>query len=315
MALHMIEPERRTLHGHFSPELPPVVAVDSGDTVRYRTLDAGWGLEPHTPGSPEERRKFPREPGTRDAGHALCGPVEVRGARPGMTLEVQIVEVRPGAWGWTWAGGWPSPLNQRLGVAEGEGRLLRWTLDPEAGTACDQHGHVVALRPFLGVMGMPPPEPGVHPTWPPRVWGGNLDCKELVAGSTLYLPVPVPGARFSVGDGHAAQGDGEVSSQGIECPMERVELRLALRDDLALRTPRAHTPAGWLTFGFDADLQEAAHRAVEEMLALLGEQHALERKDALALASVSVDLRVTQMVNGVCGVHALLPHGAIRRSA
>ncbi len=182
-------------------------------------------------------------------------------------------------------------------------------------SARNQDGFVVPLRPFMGVMGMPPDEPGWHPSWPPRIWGGNLDCRELVAGSTLYLPIPVRGALFSVGDGHAAQGDGEVSGTAIECPMERVDLTFELLPDLHIQTPRARTPAGWLTLGFHTDLYEASTRALEAMLDLMIGQYDLERQDALALASVVVDLRVTQLVNaGVLGVHALLPEGALRRA-
>jgi acetamidase/formamidase len=180
---------------------------------------------------------------------------------------------------------------------------------------CNQYGHTVELRPFMGVMGMPPDAPGLHSTVPPRVTGGNLDCKELVSGSTLYLPIAVPGGLFSVGDGHARQGDGEVSVTAIECPMERVDLTFALLPELHLATPRAHTPAGWLTFGIHEDLDEAALIALAAMIDLLVERHGLSRHQALGLASVVVDLRITQMVNGVRGVHALLPHDAFGTSA
>jgi acetamidase/formamidase len=159
---------------------------------------------------------------------------------------------------------------------------------------------------------MPPPEPGIHSTQPPRVSGGNIDCTELVTGTTLYLPIPVDGALFSAGDGHARQGDGEVSQLAIECPLERAELTLAVREDLPLQTPIAWTPAAWLTFGFDEDLDEAAMIATEAMLELMEREHGLERRDGLALASLVVDLRVTQIVNGVQGVHAVLRHDAIR---
>ena len=170
----------------------------------------------------------------------------------------------------------------------------------------------MTLRPFLGVLGMPPAEAGVHPTSPPRTSGGNIDCTELVAGTTLYLPIPVDGALFSAGDGHAAQGDGEVSQLAIECPVERAELTLSARDDLPLEWPAARTDEAWITFGFDEDLDEAAAIAIDGMLELMAREHGLERRDALALASVAVDLRVTQLVNGARGVHAMLRHDAIR---
>lgn len=311
MAVYHIEPERATLHGHFSRELAPALTIDPGDTVCFRTLDAGWGVEPpHTPGVPGTRFE-PRVEG-QDGGHALCGPVAIRGARPGMALEVRIERVVPGTWGWTGGGGWPTPWNRWFGAAEKPEHPQLWTLDAAAGVARNQHGYSIALRPFMGVMGMPPDEPGILPTFPPRVTGGNLDCKELTAGATLFLPIAVPGALFSTGDGHGAQGDGEVSGTAIECPMERVELTFHLRDDLPLATPRARTPEAWLTFGLHEDLHEATLLAGNAMLDLMAEQYGLHRKDALALASVTMDLRITQIVNGVRGVHARLPHDAIR---
>jgi acetamidase/formamidase len=228
-----------------------------------------------------------------------------------MTLAVRVEALRVASWGWTVAGGWDSPLNRRLGVAEGDGTFLRWDLDPDALTGSDQRGHRIALRPFMGVMGMPPDEPGLHSTAPPRFCGGNLDCKELVADSTLYLPIPVDGALFSVGDGHAVQGDGELATTALECPMDLVELGFDLVPNLSLAMPRADTPIGWLTFGIHEDLDEAAHLAIDGMLRLLGELHGLPRGEALALASLLVDVRVTQICNGVMGVHAVLPRGAM----
>jgi acetamidase/formamidase len=302
--IHELPLERRTLHGHFSCDLEPVLTVDSGDSVVFSALDSGWNVGPG--------RKFePRDP-ERDAGHALVGPIEVRGAEPGGTLAVRIDEVRVGTFGLTVAGGWPAFLNDRLGLTGGPDHVLRWELDADAGTGRDDRGRTVDLRPFLGVVGMPPPEPGIHPTSPPRRWGGNIDCTELVAGSTLYLPIPVVGGLLSAGDGHARQGDGEVSQLAIECPVGRARLTLELVDGLELANPVARTEDAWVTFGFDEDLDEAAAQAVEGMLALMGRELGLERLDALALASVVVDLRVTQVVNGVKGVHAVLRDGEIR---
>ena len=305
MAMHEIPLERRTLHGHFSADLPPVLAIDSGDTIAFSCLDAGWHTEP---GSKFEAR----DDDERDAGHALVGPVEIRGASVGQTLEVAVERVVVGSWGWCGAGGWSSPLNERLGLTT-DGIYLRWTLDAEAGVGCDERGRELDLRPFLGVMGMPPPDRGTTwPTAPPRIWGGNIDCKELVEGTRLYLPISVDGALFSAGDCHARQGDGEVSQLAIECPLERAELTLTVRDDLELSTPIAWTPEAWLTFGFDEDLDEAAAIAIDAMLQLMGRDHGVGRAEALALASLVVDLRVTQMVNGVRGIHAVLPHDALR---
>ena len=164
-------------------------------------------------------------------------------------------------------------------------------------------------------MGVPPAEPGRHSTIPPYWHGGNLDCRELVAGATLYLPVTVPGALLSVGDGHAAQGDGEVSGTAIECPIERADLTLDVLPDLfgaPVTTPVARTPAGWVTMGVADDLDEAMAIALDAMLDVMAALHGVGRSDALALASVVVDLRVTQVVNQVVGVHAVLPWGAVR---
>jgi acetamidase/formamidase len=303
--LHEIPLERRTLHGHFSRDLEPVAEVRPGDVIRFATLDAGWGVEPPRTDGSERTRFSPLDP-ELDAGHALIGPVAMLGAVAGQTLVVGIEEVRVGSFGLTVAGGWSTLLNDRLGVGEGESKVLAWELDADAAVGRDRDGREVALAPFLGVLGMPPPEPGIHATGPPRASGGNLDCKELVAGTTLFLPIPVDGALFSAGDGHARQGDGEVSSTAIECPLERAQLSLSLRDDLELTAPIARTRDSWLAFGLGDDLDEAAANAVESMLVLM------ERRDALALASVVVDLRVTQVVNGVLGVHAVLRDDAIR---
>ncbi len=312
MAHHEIEPNSKTLHGRFSRELPPALTVDHGDVIVLSTLDALWSLEPPTEDGSPHRAYEPRRADIDD-GHALIGPIEVRGAEPRMALEVELRALRTGPWGWTRAGLRSTPLTERLGVVGQPARLL-WELDRERGVARDQFGHSVELRPFLGVIGLAPAELGLHPTWPPRREGGNLDCRELVAGSRLLLPVAVPGALLSVGDGHAAQGDGEVSGTAIECAMEHVELVVRLHDGIAIDMPRAETPAGTLTLGVHEDLDEAAHIALDAMVGLIAEREGMSRAEALALASVVVDLRVTQIVNaGVRGVHALLPTGALDR--
>jgi acetamidase/formamidase len=211
----------------------------------------------------------------------------VRGARAGQVLAVRVDEVVPGPWGVTFA----EPSHR-----------IDWELADGVGYGI---GRSVRLAPFLGVLGMPPDEAGIHSTTPPRRCGGNIDCKELVAGTTLFLPVPVDGALFSAGDGHAAQGDGEVSGTAIEAPVEAT-LTLDVRDDFELEWPIARIDGAWLTFGFDEHLGLAARIAVDGMLDLLEREHGLSHSDALGLASVVVDLRVTQVVNLTLGVHAVL---------
>lgn len=311
MPIHRLSPSRETLHGQFSSDLPPALTIASGDTVHCQTLDVSWGLEARRPDG--WRQTFPRE-GPRDQGPALLGPIAVAGALPGHVLQVQIEALMPGPYGWTFGGEigfFNTALNTALGVAEGLPELLRWELDTQAMVGLSHLGHRVRLRPFLGTLGLCPAGEGWLPAWPPRRTGGNLDCKELVAGTTLYLPVEVPGGLISLGDGHAAQGDGEVSGNGIECPMEHISLRVELREDLSLARPRANTPAGWVTFGFGEDLDEAISMALNDMLDLVTASYGLSRKLALALLSVAADVRLSQLVNGVRGAHVLLPHDAI----
>ena len=300
MAVHELLPARRTLHGHFSAELEPVLRIEPGDTIRARTLRASW-----------DEAGFARDPGL-DTGHALLGPVYVDGAEPGDAISIDIVELRPAPSGRTAAGGVRSPVNDHLGLSGGARRLTEWDIDREAGIA-RAVGFEVDVRPFLGVIGMPPAGPGPHSTIPPRSSGGNIDCRELVAGSTLLLPVAVLGGLLSFGDGHAAQGDGEVSGTAIECAMESVELRVALIKGARLKGPEAHTPAGFITFGFSSSLTDAMLIALEAMITRLQSQLELDRAQAAALASVAVDLRVTQVVNQAMGVHALLPYGRLRQ--
>jgi acetamidase/formamidase len=271
-----------------------VLTIDSGDTVHFRTMDASWGLD--GPSFMPGRTGFaPRS--DQDGGHALCGPIALRGAKPGMTLAIHFDQLKVGPWGWTWVE---------------EGHVFDWKLDEDRCIGRNQFGHEVTLRPFLGVIGMPPDEPGAHSTGPPRFCGGNLDCKELVEGTTLLLPIPVEGALISVGDGHATQGDGELNGTAIECPMERAVLTFELREDLHLTAPRALTSEGWLAFGLHTDLDEATEQAVQGIIEWIVAEHGVTSAEARALASLTVDLRITQIVNGVRGVHAVLPRGALR---
>jgi acetamidase/formamidase len=306
MTSHVLDPTPQTTVDVFCADHLPALTVDPGDTVVVRSLDASGYLERQTTPGEEQPQLIPRR-----RGHCLTGPIAVRGARPGDMLAVHIAALRPGSWGWTVAGAVESPVTERLGLAAGSPSWLLWELDADAGKATESRGFVRRLAPFLGVMGVAPAEPGEHSTIPPRAGaGGNIDCRELVAGSTLYLPVGVPDALLYLGDGHAAQGDGEVGGTAIECPMT-TEVVINMARDRPLRSVHAETPAGRVTFGFHADLNDATGDALDDMVSWMQLLYDLDRAAALALASTCVDMRVTQIANQVWGVHALLPTGAL----
>jgi acetamidase/formamidase len=306
MAHHFLEPTDGVVHDFFSRALAPVLYIDSGDTVTVRSLDArGYLQEPETPGAFGDTFL----PGSR--GHALCGPIFVRSARPGTAVAVRLVKLTPNDWGWTVAGDHESAFMDCLGIPTDVMVALHWRLDSESQVGTNNLGFSVDLHPFLGVIGVAPAEAGEHSTTPPRYCGGNIDCKDLIQGSVLYLPVAVDGALLSVGDGHARQGDGEVSGTAIECGMT-TELEVSVVPDPVLTTPYATTPSGRITFGFDEDLNEASAAALNAMLTWMEQLFTVSRTEALALASSVVDLRVTQVANGVWGVHAVLADDALR---
>jgi len=303
---HRLEPAPETTRDVLCRDHSPVLTVDPGDTVTVRSLDASGHLA---------RQEFPGQDRPRmiaeARGHCLTGPIEVRGAQPGDMLALRLVSMRPGDWGWTVAGGRDTPVTRRLGLAGGPPSWLLWELDADAGQGRTQEGLTRPLAPFLGVMGMPPDEPGEHSTIPPRAaGGGNIDCRELVAGTTLFLPVTVPGALLYLGDGHAAQGDGEVGGTAIECPMT-TEAVISLAPGRPLGTIHAEAPGGRITFGFDADLNVAMGDALDAMVTWLAELCGQGRAAALALASTCVDMRITQVANQTWGVHAVLPAGLL----
>jgi acetamidase/formamidase len=294
----------------YTYEVPPVLTVDPGDTVIAHSLNASGHLErQRTPG--EDRPvMFPNK-----RGHCLVGPIAVRGAVPGQLLAVRFEEFRPDGWGFTATGGRDNILNRMMATADGPPAWLLWDLDLDAGTGTNQYGFTVPLAPFLGVTGLAPDEPGDHSTIPPRTrGGGNIDCRELTAGSTLYLPVTVPEAYLFLGDGHAAQGDGEVGGTAIECGMTST-LTLSLLEPGPVDAVHAITPTARITFGFDADLNRATGDALSAMVTWLQQLLGLDRSAALATASVAVDLHVTQIANESWGVHAVLPHSLVPPSA
>jgi acetamidase/formamidase len=303
---HKLDPAPETTADVFSPGHTPVLDIDPGDTVVVRSLDALGYLAPQTEPGEEQPKMYPA-----GRGHCLTGPIRVRGAQPGDTLALRLTGLRPDPWGWTTAAHLDTPVTRRLGLEAGPPGWLLWDLDPDAGRGTCNLGLSRQLAPFLGVMGLAPAEPGEHSTIPPRAaCGGNIDCKELVAGSTLYLPVGVPGALLYLGDGHAAQGDGEVGGTAIECPMT-TEAQVSLAARRPVPGVHAETPAGRITFGFSADLNEAMGDALDAMVTWMQQLYSTDKTTALCLASAAVDMRVTQVANQTWGVHALLPTGAL----
>jgi acetamidase/formamidase len=233
-------------------------------------------------------------------GHPLSGPIAIRDARPGDVLQIDILELVPGDLGYTAF----SPGRGLLPEDFPEPYLKMWELD---GISAElRPGVRIPLDPFLGVMGVALSEPGEHSTIPPRASGGNMDVKQLTAGATLYLPISIDGALFSAGDGHAAQGDGEVCITAIETTMSAT-LRFTVRRDRELRGPEfettrplsAATSAGphYATTGIAPDLMEASKEAVRAMIRHLVRDRGLSREDAYVLSSVAVDLRISEVVD------------------
>jgi acetamidase/formamidase len=309
---HKVLLETEFLHGSFSKDYTPKLAIDSGDSVELTTPDIGWG---YIPKKGDERIVFKSREEENSWGHPLIGPIYINGAKPGMTVEIRMNDIIPEWYGWNCAGGKSNWQNEKLGLVNESETTLHWELNSETLTGecvIGDRKFSVGLSPFMGVIGLAPSEQGVHSTIPPRKVGGNIDCKELTKGSSLFLPVEVEGGLLSIGDGHAAQGDGEVSGQAIECPMKLVDFTVTLREDLHITLPRAKTPSSWITFGFHEDLNEATAIALNEMVQLIQDLYKVSKGEATALASVAVDLRITQVVNGAKGVHAVLPHGILR---
>lgn len=301
--------------GHYDPALPPVVTIRSGDRVRLEALVAR-GLERlRMAGVPEasftagersvEAAVTERGPGA----HPLTGPIRVEGAEPGDVLEIRILEVEPlTAWGVSGflPGGGTLPDDFPYAA------LRRFELDAAAGVARMGAAATIPLRPFFGSIGVAPPVlRGRVSSGPPDYFGGNLDNRDLVAGTTLFLPVQVSGALLSIGDGHAAQGDGEVSGTAIETSMRGL-VEIHVRKDQSLRWPRAETPTHWISMGFHPDLDEAARMATRGMVEFLVAEHGLDPADAYVLCSVALDLRVTQLVDGTKGVHGALARDVLR---
>jgi acetamidase/formamidase len=311
MQHHLAASPETCAWGFFDPKRPPVLTIDSGDTVVIETVSGGPEVLPPEPFHvPPEQRAIHAHLKQEMPGHILTGPVAVRGAKPGQVLEVRIdtIELRQD-WGYNSI----RPLAGTLPYDFETARLLNIPLDAEAGLARLPWGLALPLKPFFGVMGVaPPPNWGRISSIMPRAHAGNIDNKELVAGTTLYLPIFNEGALFSCGDGHGAQGDGEVCITAIETAL-RGTFRLILREDLSFTYPRAETPTHYITMGMDPDLDQCAVMALRDMIVLLGEKAGLSREDAYTLCSLAGDLRITQTVNGCKGVHMMMAKELVDR--
>jgi acetamidase/formamidase len=295
--------------GYYSGQSKPALTVHSGDTVRMQALSTCGSPErmiangvkpedipPYTAAIYKEVTE--KGPG----GHILTGPVAIAEAEPGDVLEVQILKVDLDA----------NFACNVFGVGSGflpteypYGRYKVVPLDRQKMIGHFAPGIEIPLRPFFGSMGVAP-SGGKIDTAPPFVHAGNMDNKELVAGTTLYIPVAAKGALFQAGDGHAAQGNGEVDITALETYLSGT-FRFGVHKDRHLLWPRAETPTHYISMGFSKDLKEATTLALRDMIAFLMEEKKLSRDDAYMLSSVAVDMEITQLVDGNVGVHAMLP--------
>ena len=291
-----------TLHAHqghlgWNRAFPPVATVAPGDTIEFHPLDASGGqITPESTVADIGSLDFSRV-------NPVVGPVHVDGAEPGDALRVTMLSFAPSGWGWTAN----IPGFGLLADQFPEPRLHLWTYDRGLrAPALHGPGGRVPLKPFCGTLGVAPAEVGVHSIVPPRRVGGNLDIRDLAAGAELLLPVEVPGALFSLGDTHAAQGDGEICGTAIESPLS-VAVRFDLVKDARLRAPRFSTPgpvtrhldgAGYdVTTGVGPDLMRAARESVSDMVELIARRERMAAIDAYLLCSVCGDLRISEIVD------------------
>jgi acetamidase/formamidase len=311
---HRLEATPSTVaYGHYWSETPPVLRIASGDIIDVDTLltntPQGLSRAGVTDGEIQASLKAVVEafPGGHEmrgpGGHILTGPVYVEGTEPGHVLEVRVLSIDlPIDYGYNGCGGY---LGDNCG-ARGPATII--PLDRASMTAEFLPGIVIPLRPFFGSMGVAPaPEVGRLSSNPPGRHAGNLDNKELTAGSTLFIPVFVPGALFQVGDGHAAQGDGEVNQTAIETSL-RGRLQLVVRTDMTLTWPRAETPTHYIAMATDPDLTVATKTAIQEMVDFLVSAKGLTQRQAYQLTSIAGDVAVTQLVDlPNLGVHVKMP--------
>lgn len=305
--VYQLKPTPKTVvWGYYDPKTPPVLRIKSGDTVEIQTViassperfeSAGMGQDQIEPAL----RDIYREVKEKGAGyHVLTGPVFIEGAEPGDVLEVRIQQIRLAI---PYAMNAFSPGRGFLPDDYPYAKTKVIPLDEKRMVARFADGIEIPIRPFFGSMGVAPPEvTGRISSNPPWVHAGNLDDKDLVAGTTLFIPVHARGALFQVGDGHAGQGNGEVDVTAMETSLIGT-FQFIVRKDMRLRWPRAETPTEYITMGLNADLTESTKMAVHEMIDFMMQEKHLSRDDAYMLASVAANLEITEVVDGNNGVH------------
>ncbi|TDY63263.1 acetamidase/formamidase [Aminivibrio pyruvatiphilus] len=298
--------KEQAYNGMLRADIPPALVIDDGDTVVFNTVMLlGGNLSPEM--SFDDMLALRTEMKEKGIGvYAFTGPFHINGAEPGDTLEVRIRRIVPGKYAVTHI--YPDHMNIG-GLPEGfsKGFLKPLFLSQDRKTIEFAPGVTLKTRPFLGTMAVAP-RPGEElPPAVPGYFAGNMDNKELVEGTTLYIPVNVRGALFMAADAHAVQGDGEVSIAAAETYFEEVELQFVVRKDLKLHYPLAESPTHWIVMGFHHDLDEAMKMAIREAISFLMREKGLSREEAFSLCSLSVDFRVTQVVDGDKGVHGMIP--------
>ncbi len=313
MLHHLDATPETTVVGTIDPAATPVLFVESGDEIELSTLHL-WGgdITPETTMADMAAVSGRCLAAGALGAHTLTGPIAVAGAEPGDVLRIDILELVPGPHGWN-AILPPDLSTGALTDRFPEPSIAHYALNRKTMTAEVAPGLTLPLRPFLGIMGVAPEGVAPRGTAEPGPFGGNMDCRDLVAGTTFAPARLPPGAGFYAGDAHGMQGDGEVNMTAMETTMERARLRLTVERGDPILLPRIDAADHVSVLAFDRDLDEAARVAVAEATDLIAARRAIDAETAYRLCSLAVDLAVTQIVNGVKGVHARIPRTLLER--
>jgi acetamidase/formamidase len=311
--VHVVPSSKETVQlGVYDTNLPPILTIDSGDSISFPDTWSHF-LNEMQPGVPIDTLVRLRMNNPGRGPHSIIGPIAVNKAEPGDVLEIRYKHIRPYEWGATFNN--PSTLGTGLLPQDfSQGQIKYLDLDLNAMTSEFLPNVTIPLKPFQGTLGVAPPDgffpplsPGVISSVPPGPHGGNLDLSELTEGSTLYIPVWKPGALIYTGDSHAVQGDGEICLTALETRMKELQIQVILHKQKGLAWPVAETDTHWIIMGLDKDLNVAMSLAARNAIKFLAAQAKISELDAYALCSIAVSFRVTQVVDIVRGVHALIP--------